>query len=40
MEPRLAGNTLVWDGGDVTYRLEAEVGLQRALAIAESLMSL
>ena len=37
LEPRLAGNTLLWDGGDVTYRLEAEVGLDRALEIAESL---
>ena len=37
LSPRLAGNTLVWDGGDVTYRLEAEVDLSRALEIARSL---
>lgn len=37
LDPRLAGNTLLWDGGEVTYRLEAEVGLRRALEIARSL---
>lgn len=37
--PRLAGNTLLWDGGEVTYRLEAEVGLERALKIARSIGS-
>ena len=37
LEPRLAGNTLLWDGGDVTYRLEAEIDLDRALEIAESM---
>ena len=35
--PRLAGNTLLWEGEDVTYRLEAEVSLGRAETIAESL---
>lgn len=33
---RLAGNTLLWSRSGVTYRLEAEIGLQRALAIAAS----
>lgn len=37
LPPRLAGNTLLWERGDVSYRLEAEVELARALEIAESL---
>ena len=37
LSPRLAGNTLVWDAGAITYRLEAEVDLTRALEIARSL---
>jgi hypothetical protein len=35
-EGRLAGNTLLWTVGEVTLRLEADVGFERALAIAES----
>ncbi len=34
---RLAGNTLIWEQNGQTFRLEAEVGLQRALEIARSL---
>lgn len=37
LSPRLAGNTLLWDAGDVTYRLEADIDLDRALEIAASL---
>ena len=37
LSPRLAGNTLLWDAGRVTYRLEAEVDLERALEVAASL---
>ena len=37
LAPRLAGNTLIWDDGGVTYRLEAEVSLERAVEIAESM---
>jgi hypothetical protein len=33
---RLAGNTLVWQDGDLTLRLEGRFGKQRALAIARS----
>ncbi len=32
---RLAGNTLIWVEGDVTLRLEAQLGRDAALAIAE-----
>lgn len=32
----LAGNTLVWQRGGMSYRLEAEVPLSRALDLAES----
>lgn len=39
LPPRLAGNTLLWEGGEVSYRLEADLGLERALEIAESLQS-
>ena len=34
---RLAGNTLLWTDGGVTYRLEAQVGLDEAVRIASSL---
>ena len=37
LSSRLAGNTLLWDGGEVTYRLEADISLERAVEIAESL---
>ena len=33
---RLAGPTLVWERGDLTLRLEADVSKSRALAIARS----
>lgn len=34
---RLAGNTLIWTEGDVTYRLESALGQDEAIRIAESL---
>ena len=34
---RLAGNTLLWTDGGVTYRLEAQVGRDEAVRIASSL---
>ena len=34
---RLAGNTLLWTDAGVTYRLEAQVGLNEAVRIASSL---
>jgi hypothetical protein len=34
--PRLSGPTLVWVRGGVTYRLEAAVDLQQALAVAST----
>ena len=37
LAPRLAGTTLLWDSGDVSYRLEAEIGQDRAVAILQSL---
>jgi hypothetical protein len=33
---RLAGHTLIWEQGEVTLRLEGDIGLQRATAIAGS----
>jgi hypothetical protein len=33
---RLAGNTLLWEQGGVTYRLEADISLLQALTIAQS----
>jgi hypothetical protein len=33
---RLAGNTLLWDAGGITYRLEAQVTRDEALRIASS----
>jgi hypothetical protein len=37
LEPLLAGNTLVWQEGEVTYRLEGGFTLDQAKAVAESL---
>ncbi len=37
VEGRLAGNTLIWVEGDVTYRLELALPLDDALRIAESM---
>lgn len=34
---RLAGNVLLWEHGDLTMRLEAEISRERAIEIAESL---
>ena len=34
---RLAGNTLVWQDGDLIYRLESRLSKERALAIARSI---
>ena len=34
---RLAGNTLLWEEGGITYRLEAQVGRDDAIRIASSL---
>jgi hypothetical protein len=34
---RLAGDTLVWSDGPITYRLEGRIGKARALQIAASL---
>jgi hypothetical protein len=34
---RLAGNTLLWEAGGVTYRLEAQVSKEEAVRIASSL---
>jgi hypothetical protein len=36
-QTRLAGNTLIWQRGDLTLRLEGQISRQEALAIAESL---
>jgi hypothetical protein len=36
-QTRLAGNTLIWQRGDLTLRLEGEITRQEALAIAESM---
>jgi hypothetical protein len=33
---RLAGNVLLWQHGDVTFRIEADIGRAQALRIAES----
>ena len=35
--PRLAGNTLIWVEGGVTYRLESALDKDAALALASSL---
>jgi hypothetical protein len=34
---RLAGNTLIWERGELSLRLEADVDLEEALAIARSM---
>jgi hypothetical protein len=34
---RLAGSTLIWQRGDVTYRLEGQVSREQAIRIAESM---
>lgn len=34
---RLAGNVLLWQHGDITFRIEADITMAQALAIAESL---
>ena len=34
---RLAGNTLIWEVDGITLRLEADIGLRKALEIAESI---
>lgn len=34
---RLASNTLLWERGDITYRIEAEISLETALRIAASI---
>jgi hypothetical protein len=34
---RLAGNTLIWQRGELTLRIEGEISKQRALGIAESM---
>jgi hypothetical protein len=36
-QTRLAGNTLIWQRGDLTLRLEAQVSKEEALRIAESM---
>jgi hypothetical protein len=36
-QTRLAGNTLIWQRGDLTLRLEGEVSMEEALRIAESM---
>lgn len=33
---RLAGNVLLWERGDVTFRIEGEISREKALEIAES----
>jgi hypothetical protein len=34
---RIVGDTLIWTVGDVTYRLESQLGMQAAIDLAESL---
>jgi hypothetical protein len=36
-QTRLAGNTLIWQRGDLTLRIEGQLGKQAALAVAESM---
>jgi hypothetical protein len=36
-QTRLAGNTLIWQRGDLTLRIEGQITRQEALAIAESM---
>ena len=35
-QTRLAGNVLLWQHGDVTFRIEADIGKAQAVRIAES----
>jgi hypothetical protein len=35
-QTRLAGNVLLWQQGDVTFRIEADIGMAEAIRIAES----
>ena len=37
MTARLAGNTLLWTVGDVTYRLESALDRDAAIALAETI---
>ena len=34
---RMVGDTLVWSVGDMTYRLESQLGMEEAIRLAESL---
>jgi hypothetical protein len=34
---RVVGNALLWSSGEVTYRLESDVGIDEAVRLAESL---
>lgn len=34
---RVVGDTLIWSDGDVTYRLESQLGMEEAIRLAESL---
>jgi hypothetical protein len=34
---RLVGDTLIWSDGDVSYRLESQLGMEEAIRLAESL---
>ena len=36
-QTRLAGNTLIWQRGDLTLRLEGELPKEEAIRIAESM---
>jgi hypothetical protein len=36
-QTRLAGNTLIWQRGDLTLRIEGQIGRQEALALARSM---
>lgn len=34
---RIVGDTLIWSDGDVTYRMESQLGMEDAIRLAESL---
>ena len=34
---RVVGDTLIWADGDITYRLESQLGMEEAIRLAESL---
>ena len=36
-QTRLAGNTLIWQRGGLTLRIEGQIGRQEALALARSM---